>query len=617
MPPLNDFSNNPFRTRSDCTRAASALVLPLIQYRSPLSARIKLSTATGAGFGETAAQLEGFARPFWVVPHLLQAQSTDGDVKDQNLHFWVDGLKAGTDPDSPEYWGDLRNFDQRMVEMESIAYAILLAPEYFAFEKDEVARRNLVAWLSQINRHSMPRTNWLWFRVLVNLALHRNLGIPIESVRPYIDESLDTLDSLYMGQGWSSDGLWSEERKQADYYSGSFALQFAPLIYVRFASDYDIARAECYRSRAKIFAKHYWRYFSPTGAAIPFGRSLTYRFAFAAFWAAASAAQIDLPAPLNEPGVVKGLLLRHLRWWAQQHDIFNADGTMHIGYTYPNMHIAENYTSPQSPYWCLKSFLVLSLAEDNPFWQSEEQPYPRTGVEAGLAEVEILWPPRHIMCNSPEHHFLLSSGQSTAKRFQAREAKYGKLAYSSAFGFSVPCGSLLEQIAPDSTLAVCLQDGDELWKVHSAPYNVTRGEVRIDKETLPTLTSSWKPWNALETSIVTTLIPPSRQWPGWHLRLHRIKNLANQAIRIVDGGFAISAETAEGLFIPETDLENLRSHAHVEAHQGWYTDQASALVLSKTSASGVVDLSASHIDQQVEDVDAKSATMIIHADPNT
>lgn len=83
--------------------------------------------ATAAGFDDTAAQLERFARPLWAVP-LLFGESTGDEV---DLESWVRGLESGTDPNSPEYWGDLGDRDQRMVEMESISFALLLKPDVF------------------------------------------------------------------------------------------------------------------------------------------------------------------------------------------------------------------------------------------------------------------------------------------------------------------------------------------------------------------------------------------------------------------------------------------------------------------------------------------------------
>lgn len=73
------------------------------------------------------------------------------------------------------------------------------------------------------------------------------------------------------------------------------------------------------------------------GAAIPFGRSLTYRFACAGYFAALSVAKVpDLPEAISTPGRVKGFLFRHLRWWAaHSSSIFYPDGAMNIGYLYP------------------------------------------------------------------------------------------------------------------------------------------------------------------------------------------------------------------------------------------------------------------------------------------
>jgi hypothetical protein len=50
-----------------------------------------------------------------------------------------------------------------------------------------------------------------------------------------------------------------------DYYSGSFAIQFSQLMYVRHAADIDPGRAEAYKERARAFAGDFWRYFDDTG----------------------------------------------------------------------------------------------------------------------------------------------------------------------------------------------------------------------------------------------------------------------------------------------------------------------------------------------------------------
>ncbi|KAH7159507.1 hypothetical protein B0J13DRAFT_642859 [Dactylonectria estremocensis] len=514
MPGLAGFTENPFQTRQDLGRAATALIQPLIPYKSATGARIKIRPSTLAAFDDVAAQLEGFARPLWAISAILDNRSASGD---DGLASWVTGIEAGVDPQSPDFWGNIGPCDQRMVEMESIAFALLTASDDVKAMLNEDSKKNLKKWLLQINDNIMPKNNWRWFRVLVNLALSKVLGVPRNELKQRTDQDFALLDQFYIGESWSSDGIWGEERKQADYYSSSFAIQFAQLLYVCFAEG-DEARVERYRLQATAFATTFWRYFDVDGAAIPHGRSMTYRFAFAAFWSAAALADIPLPAPINGQGFFKGMLFRHLRWWAKHPDIFNADGTLNIGFTYPNMYLSEDYNSPQSVYWCLKSFVVLGLPESHPFWSCEEQPHPLAVPSVPkqmqfnpLDPVKVNWPPRHILCNSPEHTFLLSSGQMTTKSFKAREAKYGKLAYSSAFAFSVPSGPLLHQMAPDSTLSLSLDHG-ETWKVRWKPFNVRIEYVAIDmgqgvQEKIPSLVSVWKPFAYLKLEIETTLIP--------------------------------------------------------------------------------------------------------------
>ncbi|ETS80959.1 hypothetical protein PFICI_08488 [Pestalotiopsis fici W106-1] len=593
MPPLAGFSDNPFQTHSDLITAAVALIKPLEVYKSNGKARIKIASSSGAGFSETAAQVEGFSRPLWVVAHLLELESK-GCVPNLaqtgvNLQSWVLGLKSGTDPSSNEYFGDLGDFDQRMVEMEAIALSILISPSNFAFRNDAFARSNLVKWLSQINRRKLPVNNWRWFRVFVNLALYKELQVPRGQVQRHLDEDLAILDSFYLQDGWSSDGTWGEERKQADYYSGSFAIQFAQLLFVKYATEFDASRADRYKQQAKEFATHYWRFFDTNGAAIPFGRSLTYRFAFAAFWSALSLAEVELLAQLNNVGVVKGLLLRHLRWWAKQPHIFNTDGTLNIGYTYANLFMSEDYNSPQSVYWCLKSFIAAAIHPDSLFWTSEEAPHP---AASGIpTKMQLIWPAKQIVCNTPEHHFLLSSGQSTRKNHRSREAKYSKFAYSSAFAFSVPCGVSLEQLAPDSVLSLST-DGGETWKVRWEPFNVSHECVSFRNEQLPVLVSSWKPWNNLNIIVETRLFSPHTAWPGWSLRVHTLRWLAERCVPdqliALDSGFAISSQTRLGHSIFEQPCTS--DFSSCATNEGWWKDDMSCLIVSEAGASGTVDL---------------------------
>ncbi|KAF1957219.1 hypothetical protein CC80DRAFT_593193 [Byssothecium circinans] len=616
MPPLQGFSDNPFQTHADFKTACLALLRTLKPYQSPGGARIKLPLSTGTHFDDIAAQLEGYARPLWAIGTLIHGNCLTLEENEELVEPYVRGLANGIDPNHEEYWGEVVLRDQRMVEMEIISFALLAAPKMFFHSQTSQAQENIKRWLHVCNGKDFPVTNWLWFRVMTNLALAKVCGVPYEELKGSMEDDLGQMDKFDVGEGWSADGIWEEDRRQVDYYSGSFAIQFSQLVYVKFAADLDPERCENFKQRARDFAGSFWRYFDENGAAIPFGRSLTYRFAFAGFWAAAAFAEVELPAPLNDWGLVKGLLLRHFRWWSKKHDIFNIDGTLTIGFTYPNMYMSEDYNSPQSPYWATKSLVALALPPSHPFWTAKEKPLPKS-ENASLATV--VKPAMQIVCDTGNHHFLLSSGQFCPWPLKATEAKYGKFAYSSHFGFSVPTGPILMQLAPDSTL-VLSKDGGDTWRV---PWKVSKYEFRSAKlikggssvEELPVLRSVWKPWRDADVEVETSLIAPCGRWPDWYIRTHKIINKGSWNIDIqgVQGGFAIQGRGEKrGEVLPTfSSAADLSASESRNFSEGTLESYTGALVCSNAGASGIRHLSSA--GSSVGMVEAK----VLKPDANT
>jgi hypothetical protein len=359
-----------------------------------------------------------------------------------------------------------------------------------------------------------------------------------------------------------------------------------------------------------------------TGAAIPFGRSLTYRFAFAGFWSAVAFAEIDLPSPLNDWGVVKGLLLRHFRWWSDKHDIFNVDGCLNIGFAYQNYYMCEDYNSPQSVYWALKSFLAIGLPEDHPFWTAKEKPLPDDSAVATSVD-----PPMHIVCNPTNHHFLLSAGQFCPWPLKATEAKYCKFAYSSHFGFSVPTGTLIQQLAPDSTIAVS-KDGGDTWRV---PWKTRTGESRVGAqlrngikivEQIPTLQSVWKPWKDADVEIKTILVAPCSRWPDWYMRITSISNVGKTtvALNAVEGGFAIQGRgSVKGDLLPELAADAIAiRNTGLSFAEGTLETSDGALICSSAGTSGIksVDLR-NFTDDKIVPENWTSTGQITKPDANT
>jgi len=490
----NPLYGNPLRDREDMRQALSALFDPLLPYFSKGSARVRLDAAA-AHFDRAAADLEGFARPLWGLAPLAAG---GGDFA--HWDRYAAGIANGTDPDHPEYWGAVRGKDQRMVELAALGFTLALVPEKVWEPLGGRARDNLVAYLKQARRHDYADNNWKFFRVLVDLGLDR---IGVDYDRSLTDAYLDELDGFYIGDGWYRDG----NVRRIDHYV-PFAIHFYGLIYARLRDD---ARAERFRERAALFAKDFRTWFAEDGATVPFGRSMTYRFACAGFWAALAFARVEaLPW-----GEIKGLCLRHLRWWSKM-PIANRDGILPIGFGYPNLLMSESYNSAGSPYWAFKAFLPLALGDDHPFWRADE---------TAARPKETVTPLRHpgmVMMPVKGDVVALASGQENLQMRCGTE-KYAKFAYSSRYGFSVEADQRGFALgAFDSALAFS-EDG-----LH---YRVreTNDEAKLAGETLY---AKWSPQAGV--TVETWLYPAG----PWHVRLHRI--VTPRAMQTAEGGFAMA-----------------------------------------------------------------------------
>jgi hypothetical protein len=502
----NPVAFNPLQSRADVERAAAELISPLVPLLSAGHARLHLGD-TGAVYPEGIAQMEAFARPLWAIVPMLAG---DCAAVKPLWDVWSVGIANGVNPAHPEYWGEVGDFDQRLVEMAVFGFGMCLAPERFFFSLPRDVQVNLARWLNQINMHTMPKNNWVFFRVLVNIGF-RACGLPFPAAQQ--EEDLAHIETHYEGDGW-----YFDYPNQRDYYS-FWAFHYYGLVYALAMKTADPARAETFRWRAIQVAPDFACWFDAGGSALPFGRSLTYRFAQSAFFSAAA-----LSGAVSETvdyGVLKHLLLSNLRQWFAK-PIFTRDGVLSIGYGYPNLLMAEGYNAPGSPYWAMKAFACLALPENHPFWTAEEKPY--------AAPLLSLQPhARMLIARSAKgDHVIGYTAGNHAHEHAHDEAKYEKFAYSTAFGFSVPkAGKLLKDGAFDSMLAVSL-DGDTYHPRYGCEtYAVTREKV----------TSVWSPFPNVR--IQSEIIPLAE---NWHMRVHRLT--CETEVYIAEGGFAIAREGA-------------------------------------------------------------------------
>ncbi|HKS34288.1 MAG TPA: DUF2264 domain-containing protein [Enterobacteriaceae bacterium] len=455
---------------------------------------------TCAHYSVEIANMEGLSRALWGVFPLL-AGGEEVPVFDK----YREAIRQGTDPDSEGYWGETGPYDQRLVEMAAYGLGLSLLGERFNEIVDAQTLHNLHRWLDQITDAQMPDSNWNYFAIMVQLGFKR-AGLPWDKAA--VERRFAMMEAYYLGDGWYSDG----PGRPKDYYI-PMAFHFYGLIYATLNQDDDPQRCAVLRERARQFADDFIWMSAADGASVPFGRSLTYRFAMVAFWSAAVFAGLDVLSP----GVIKGVILRHLRWWLQQ-PIFDRDGILTLGFAYPNLAMCEDYNSPGSPYWALKVFLILALPADHPFWQAEELPLPAMDGSCAIPHAgQIL-----VHSNGSQHVTMLASGQLELNNYVNTDAKYTKFAYSSRFGFTIDRGRYgIKHAACDSMLL--LADGDEYFRGRRECEAV---EVHQDH-----ILSRWSPWH--DVHITTWLIACGE----WHLRVHKIDS--ERALKTVEGGFAV------------------------------------------------------------------------------
>jgi hypothetical protein len=517
-------SGNPLKTRDDFALSLDQLMEPLLGRFVRDNSGLHLGNSS-ALYDDRVALLEGLSRLLWgLAPYAAGSLNENGRAKGASaraIEKIREGLLVGTDPSHPYYWGLGGDRDQRYVEMAAIAFSLLMAKSVFWDPLPQEGKTNLASWLGSINSVELPPTNWEFFRVIVNVAL-RSLDMPFASGR--LESSLEKIEGLYRGDGWYVD------ETNYDLYN-PFAFHFYGLAYAKLAGDSDKARTERFRERASLFAAQYLPWFEGNGRAVPFGRSLGYRFAASAFFSACAFAGEDaLPM-----GVLKGLTLRNLRWWLKQ-SIFDHEGVLTIGYAYPDLVMAEQYNSPGSPYWALKAYLPLAFGSEHPFWTAQELALPPQ------PEVSLNAIPGLLACRdgsgeaSSGHVYLLNAGQYPCWESANAAAKYAKFAYSSRFGFCVSRASFhLPKTGCDSTLL--FSEGDGYWR--------ERRQSRDRFACIDFVSSAWDPFPDLH--VRTWLIPCG----PWHVRLHSAE--ASRGFDCAEGGFSLpEAAGFEGPYRPET-----------------------------------------------------------------
>ena len=544
------FADNPMRTRSDFQKAVRDLFEPMVAYIDRQGARIDFHDG-GAHYDMRSSSTEGIARPLWgIVPLTLGG----GDFGHWPLLRRA--IAEGTDPEHPHFWGDAGDYCQRSVEMAAFGVMLLLSPQEGWAPFSEREKANLLKWLERIQHVKLVDNNWLFFAVLVQEGLRR-IGhgdlVDENLQRTYLDK----LSSWYLGGGWYGDG----PGLPVDHY-GAFAMHFYALIYAHFGRQPDPDLSKAFVARANAFLEPFSYWFADSGETLMAGRSLTYRFATAAFWGMAGVAGLDGGMSM---GQIKGLWARQIRSWRNK-PIFTADGLLSRGYYYPNLIMCEEYNSPTSPYWAMKAFFPLALSADSAFWQAEEEPLTCKKTIYAMPEASMV-------AQRAGGHSIVHYAGPVRPDFQPD--KYNKFAYSTNFGADFNSLQYAEQFRFGDNILAFSYDNGANWQMMTQ-----RTSASVDGSTISCV------WRSGHQDVTTTI---DVQENGVCTRTHTFE--LDRPALVVDTGFAVD-QWYEDVVVMVPDAQTLAASGKPDACAVGIEPTAGAMVAVKgtNGVSGVRSL---------------------------
>jgi hypothetical protein len=389
-------------------------------------------------------------------------------------------LLDGTNPDHPRaYWGDMDHMSQHIVEAANLGLTLWLSRERVFNRLTDAERAQVMAWLAQVDGKRVYFDNWILFPALAQAA-RLKLGYP--APLDDLDARLEQMAAFYRGDGWYADGAGSE----FELYN-PWMFHWHYLLWAWMDGDRRPDHRQRVLERSRTFLATYPCFFGANGSYPAWGRSMVYRFAAVATFAAGHLLKV---APPN-PGLLRRLSSGCIRYF-YDHEMFDPEEHyLRQGFHGAFPPAGESYISPGSVYWACHGLFALAFDRDDPFWTAREEPLP---VEQGDFDLALAAPGfalsgrratgQVFLLNSrsgqrdeiePDAGLRASFGRSAPEesagagagggplttgselmaRFAPRHdypAKYGKFVYSTHFPFNV--APVPGSYAPDAMLAL-------------------------------------------------------------------------------------------------------------------------------------------------------------------
>ena len=309
-------------------------------------------------------RMEGFTRMLPLICSWIfsgrekRIEALTGETVDLE-EIVTQGLIAGTDPNSPGYWGKVLQRDPRICEAADVALSIWMVRNNLWSSLSSGEKRKILLWLLSVNGKEVYDNNWHLFPVIVNM-IASSLGYQDDKVGGQAHYS--RFKSFYRGDGWFSDGPYNVY----DYYN-AWGIHYSLFWLNQISPEFD---PEFIRSTLNRFLKNYIFFITPEGFPI-LGRSICYRMAVST--------PIIAGFIQNPPTIEAGLARRALdATWT--HFISKgavAQGKITQGYFGEDLRLLDNYSGPASCLWGLRSLiLAFYCPKDSPFWTTPASPLP-------------------------------------------------------------------------------------------------------------------------------------------------------------------------------------------------------------------------------------------------
>ncbi|MDW5289364.1 DUF2264 domain-containing protein [Formosa sp. PL04] len=331
--------------------------------------------------GRQINALEGFARFFPLAASWLYAGNENLITFNNNESIDLKetlkaGLLAGTDNADLEYWGDIIDKDQRIVEAADIALGLWISKDYIWNTLTFEEKTQISLWLQQAINKNIVDNNWNLFPIIITKSL--------EALNFNTEQNLNYVNGLYVAykkKHYLGNGWFDDPPKGVDYYN-AWSIHYSLFWLDQIDPNFD---HEFITTSHSEFLSFYKYLFSKNG--FPFmGRSVCYRMAAPAPIVSGA---LLLPNEIS-PGFALNALDATWSFFIENNAL--EYGKVTQGFLEDDLSVLDNYSGAGSCLWSLRSLIVAFYVNKQiPLWNSEKEKLPIEISDFQIVQKNIGW----------------------------------------------------------------------------------------------------------------------------------------------------------------------------------------------------------------------------------